>query len=145
MEIKLSDVISLIAAAVAAYSLWQTKKNNVTNIKARYYTKIFDSYLIEKIPRARRYIRFGLSDGKMRDCNKLSDVLQDMMRDALYFQYSNIDFYKELRKKVTELDDYINEMSNKSFVDYERIEVEKNIQEKLASIYTCIEQSSVGQ
>lgn len=145
MDIKLSDVISLIAAVVAMYSLLQTKKNNATNIKSRYYKKIFDSYLIEKIPRARRYIRFDSQDGKMRDCNILSDTLQDMMRDALYFQYSNLEFYKKLKMMVTGLDDYINQMSNKTFVDYEIIEVEKNIQEKLVDIYTCIEQSSIGQ
>ena len=52
------SVISIIVSAIAAHvANKQNLRLNRINMKARYYEKIFDEYLIRKIPQARKYLR----------------------------------------------------------------------------------------
>ena len=80
MEVKLDiiaiiiSVIAILASVICAVITFiQNYKINKINMKARYYNKIFDSYLIEKIPMSYRYLIFR--DNKLSDSDKISDVL----------------------------------------------------------------------
>ena len=88
----------------------QTERINHSNSMAKYYNVIFDEFLIYKIPEARRYIRF--EDERLTDFSKLVDELDAMLRSALYFKYTNRDFYKELKCKINELESYLAECGN---------------------------------
>ena len=54
---SVGSVISIIVSAIAAHvANKQNLRLNRINMKARYYEKIFDEYLIRKIPQARKYL-----------------------------------------------------------------------------------------
>lgn len=111
MEVKLDiiaiiiSVIAILASVICAVIAFiQNYKINKINMKAGYYNKIFDSYLIEKIPMSYRYLIF--KDNKLSDSDKISDVLSDLLKDILYFKCADRKFYEVLKKSIEEIEDY---------------------------------------
>lgn len=103
MEVKLDiiaiiiSVIAILASVICAVIAFiQNYKINKINMKAGYYNKIFDSYLIEKIPMSYRYLIF--KDNKLSDSDKISDVLSDLLKDILYFKCADRKFYEDIEK-----------------------------------------------
>lgn len=146
--------ISMISAAISAggalislfgcfYTNKQTKKMNNLNIKARYFEKIFDDYLIYKIPEARMYIRFNES-GKLDDFQKLIDILCEMRKAALFFKFDNKSFYSDLKSSTQELEDYLSKCGNRKFDYEEQADIHKIIGEKMTAIYACISNCYLG-
>ena len=149
MEVKLDiiaiiiSVIAILASVICAVITFiQNYKINKINMKARYYNKIFDSYLIEKIPMSYRYLIFR--DNKLSDSDKISDVLSDLLKDILYFKCADRKFYEVLKKSIEEIEDYILECGNRQFIQDEQGKVFENIQEKLENLYAIINNSYIG-
>ena len=139
-----ASFISIVVAIVCAVITFiQNRKINDVNIKAKYFEKIFDPYLIDKIPQARKYLRF--ENNRLVDGNELSNVLSELMNAALYFRYDNINFYKQLKESVRELDDYIMNNGNIESEQEEQGQVFLEIQRKLEKLYKCINDHSVGR
>lgn len=115
-----SGIISALALFVAAIhaiiDYYLMKHANQFQTRTGYYNKIFDDYLIKRIPDARKYIRFDEND-KLADSKVLISALDDMMNDAVYFKYNNCDFYERLKKQVIEFADFISKYSNEKVVD----------------------------
>ena len=142
LALIISIVSAITAVASAIFTYRQNKRLNVVNIKAHYYEKIFDDYLIHQIPQSRKYLRF---DGEsLTDGQKLLDTLSEMRTDALYFKYDNRDFYKELTSYITDVEDYICTCGNKKFEQEEQAEVWMSIQKQMERIYSCIHQNYTG-
>ncbi len=150
MEVKL-DIIAIIISLIAilasvicaVIAFIQNYKINKINMKAGYYNKIFDSYLIEKIPMSYRYLIF--KDNKLSDSDKISDVLSDLLKDILYFKCADRKFYEVLKKSIEEIEDYILECGNRQFIQDEQGKVFENIQEKLENLYAIINNSYIGK
>ena len=150
MEVKL-DIIAIIISVIAildseicaVIAFIQNYKINKINMKAGYYNKIFDSYLIEKIPMSYRYLIF--KDNKLSDSDKISDVLSDLLKDILYFKCADRKFYEVLKKSIEEIEDYILECGNRQFIQDEQGKVFENIQEKLENLYAIINNSYIGK
>ncbi len=142
LALIISIVSVIIAAASAIFSYQQNKRLSIVNIKAHYYEKIFDDYLIHQIPQSRKYLRF---DGEsLKDGQKLLDTLSEMRMNALYFKYDNRVFYKELVSYITDMEDYICECGNKKFEQEEQAEVWISIQNRMEKIYSCIHENYTG-
>lgn len=122
----IQEKITLASAVIAVISMLvtvvifrlnynQAKRISEITLKSNYYNKIFDAYLIEKIPAARKYIRF--QNDRLVDTNELVNVLTDMRRDALYFKYSNKSFYNKLKEITQKIEDYIMNCGNRNFAE----------------------------
>ena len=127
-----SDIIAIGSLIVAILSIVTTiiltvfnakhvSKLNDSNVKANYYSKIFDEYLIEKIPKSRGYIRFD-GEGKLQDVNELCACLTNLRNSSLYFKYSDEEFYKQIKNHTMELEDFL---ANKASVKHESEEMEE--------------------
>lgn len=145
-----SFILSILAGIFSIISLIftykQSNKHNSLNLESRYFEKIFDTYLITKIPQSRKYIRYDHTTNKLVDINKMIDVLGYMKNDSLYFKYSNPDFYKDLVDLILNLEDFICECSNYAQVDTDK--QAKNILEigsKIEGIYSYINKHSLGE
>ena len=150
MEVKLDiiaiiiSVIAILASVICAVIAFiQNYKINKINMKAGYYNKIFDSYLIEKIPMSYRYMIF--KDNKLYDSDKISDVLSDLIKYIFYFKCADRKFYEVLKKSIEEIEDYILECGNRQFIQDEQGKVFENIQEKLENLYAIINNSYIGK
>lgn len=140
----LTLICSAIAIIISVIAIYQTKSINNINLSASYYSKIFDLYLIERIPETRQYLWFD-SEGKLTHINKLSEVLADLKKDALYFKYNNPNFYDELCKRTDFLEDYIMELANESTDASIQEEKKNKISVLIEDIYCCIDNSQKGK
>lgn len=134
------SIIVAIVCGVIAY-LQNIKINNI-NMKSKYYDQIFDTYLIEKIPQARKYIRFG--NESLTDTEQLCEVLAGLLQSSLYFKYANLEFYKKLKDSIQEIENYVSECGNKKFEPEEQGDVFREIHNKLEGLYKLINDSYVG-
>lgn len=153
-DMSISAICTVAGAVVGAFTLLgniilfkktyeQTERINHSNSMAKYYNVIFGDFLIYKIPEARRYIRF--EDERLTDFSKLVDELDAMLRSALYFKYTNRDFYKELKCKINELESYFAECgNNRNYEQDEQAEEFKIINEKIEAIYKCVNDAYEG-
>ena len=149
-ELVIGEISALIAGISAVisfvscvYNNRQTKKINNINIKSRYFEKIFDDYLIYKIPESRKYIRFD-ENGKLDDFQKLIDELCNMRKNASFFKYDNNEFYGNLKRLTQDLENYLVDCGNHSFENDEQANVYTKISEKTTKIYGCISNCYLG-
>ncbi len=96
--------ISFIALIVSIISLVLQKKINSINLEAEYYKKIFDSFLLEKIPEQMFMLNFD-NNTLSKNYKELNGTIMEMVRKARYFAYANPSFYKKLETKTMEIED----------------------------------------
>ncbi len=127
-------IIISVATAVAEY-VWN-KNINVTNLEAEFYKEIYFDYLMKKIPEARQEIHYN--DSKVQDVEKLTDVLNNMRQDSLFFKYKDKPFYEKLKRLLQELEDYLVENNNKRIDADDFTIVNSTINLKIEEIYEYI-------
>lgn len=147
-------IISIIAVVVSAISIivsiitaifaykQQTRLNRI-NMRAKYFEKIFDEYLIEYIPKARKYLRF--ENNKLVDSEQLCQTLSDLLNASLYFRYENGEFYKELKTQIQSIEDYVLKCGNQNYEQEEQGKVFEEIHNKLSGLYKYINDNYVGK
>lgn len=139
------SIISIIVSAITAFVAYrQNVKLNRINMKARYYEKIFDEYLIKKIPQARKYLRFD-NNNRLVDSQQLSEALSALLNDSLYFKYDDREFYKKLKQFIQEIEDYVLECGNSVYEQEEQAQVYIEIQNKLEKLYRYINDNYTGK
>ena len=149
----IQEKITLASAVIAVISMLvtvvifrlnynQAKRISEITLKSNYYNKIFDAYLIEKIPAARKYIRF--QNDRLVDTNELVNVLTDMRRDALYFKYSNKSFYNKLKEITQKIEDYIMNCGNINLEPEEQAGVFLEIHKMISELYSVIDEAHMG-
>lgn len=138
------ELASLIIAIISlVISFFQNRKINSLNLQSRYFEKIFDEYLIKKIPESRKYIKYH--NDRLVDADRLIDTTDELKKDSLYFKYSNKDFYEKLKKNIDDLGVFLTACSNRNEPDLDQ--QAKNlleIGEKIESIYKLINKYSTG-
>ncbi len=143
----ISAVIAGISAGISVFSCIynnrQTKRINNINIKARYFEKIFDDYLIYRIPEARKYIRFN-ENGSLDDFQKLIDELSGMRNSATFFKFDNKTFFEDLKAVTQDLENYLSDCGNKTFDNEEQADIYQEIANKTMKIYSCISNYYLG-
>ena len=135
------SIISLIICFIITFL--QNKKINKINMNARIYSEIFDEFLIERIPKARTYLRF--ESNKLVDSDQLSDTLADLLNTILYFRYADKKFYELLHSQIQDIEDFVLECGNKQFVQEEQGRVFDQIQEKLEKLYKIVNDNYIGK
>ena len=137
------SIVSLIATALIA--IWQiitTININKINIKSNVCEKIFDEYLITKIPKARKFLVFDCK-GMLTGWEKLNKVLVDMKVNSLYFRYNDKSFYEDLDSKLMNLEDYITSFIDKKLDSIKAVDVYNKIDNDIKEIYRIIEEKKI--
>lgn len=138
------ELASLIIAIISlVISFFQNKKINSLNLQSRYFEKIFDEYLIKKIPESRKYIKYH--NDRLVDADRLIDTTDELKKDSLYFKYSNKEFYEKLKKNIDDLGVFLTACSNRNESDLDQqVKNLLEIGEKIESIYKLINKYSTG-
>lgn len=112
-KINLELVLSIIAIVISIITIFiefcGNQRVNRINLEANFYEKIYNEFLIDKIPNARNAIVYN--NNKVSGADELIDVLNDMRRKSLFFKYKEEKFYNTLCKKLQDLE---NELVKKS-------------------------------
>lgn len=139
------DVISLVISAVAigiSVIVYNKEKENagklnIINLESDIYKEIFFVYLIDKIPNAREKIKYN--NKKISNVDSLMLELNNMRKRSLFFKYKDIDFYKQLKSKLQELEDYLVDISNRSEVEHDDFGKEnEKINQHMEQIYRIV-------
>lgn len=144
VTIIMAGISLVISIVVAVIQFFQQRSIHRASLNSKYHDEIFLDHLIHKIPEARKYIRFNEA-GKLDDIEKLTDELSQMLNGALYYKYKDNGFYKKLKDKIQDIEDYVMNCGNKSFEQEEQAEVYKKIQEKLEKMYKLINDQYLGR
>lgn len=138
------SALSIVSSIVCfIFTFLQNKKINKINMNARIYNEIFDIFLIERIPKARTYLRF--ENNKLVDSEQLSDTLTDLLNTILYFRYADKKFYELLHTQIQDIEDFVLECGNKQFVQEEQGRVFNQIQDKLEILYKTVNDNYIGK
>lgn len=146
LQLFYSNIISIVATVIAVCSLIISiigiivqKKINETNLEAKYYEKIFDTYILEIIPNTFFKLQFD-SKGKInKEYKELNNVMMNMVKEAKYFSFSNPKFFKGLTDKTKTLEDKLLDISNKTFLqNTEQKEQLVKIEDEISKIIVYI-------
>lgn len=139
IEVKLSDIIAILAIIISIYTcnsqISFAKTNSVKNLESIYFNAIFKDILIYKIPKAQKKIYINES-GKIQDDSDFIKLLNEIRNKSLYFKYTDKDFYDRLVKKLQDLEDYIVTRGNKQILD--RNIFLQSINEKVEDLYRLL-------
>lgn len=140
-----SQALSIAALIVSILAVIYSERTGRASIRADNCGKIFDSYLIDKIPKSRTNLRFG-ADGKLRNGNEFCDVLTAMMMSALFYKYSDNPFYMRLRQKCEFIEDLISEVGNQARPsEHEQNRFWDELHGELEHVYKMIEDKRIGR
>ena len=140
-----SQIVSFIALIVSILTMIYTEKSSRASIRADNCGKIFDAYLIDKIPKSRTNLRFG-ADGKLRNGNEFSDILTEMLMSALFYKYSDNLFYENLGKKCQWIEDLVAEAGNHPIPsEHEQSKFWNELQNELEGVYKMVEDKRIGR
>ena len=132
------SAISAIASSVSAILMYmQTKKINKFYVNQKYHSKIFDDFLIDKIPVARQDIKFD-DEGKLVNAQKFVDELSNLRNNSLFYKYNSKEFYNKIKKQTQEIEDYVMNLGNKITEKEEQSKIFISINEKTEKLYEFI-------
>ncbi len=141
-----SDILSLIAIIVslvsAAYQWNLDIHMNKVNLEADSFKILFSKHLLYDLPIARTYLRFD--NDRLVDTDLLLDEINLIRQDALYFMYSDKDFYTDIKIKLQDFEDYLINTENESLNQDKQEEVFKEISNKLEMIYKTFNDKYIG-
>lgn len=139
------SILSLIASiTIALFQFFQNRKNNRLSIEAEYFDEIFKEFLLKDLPKNRKIITFGI-DYKLKNTSELIESLNNLRHDTLYFQYTDKEFYKQLKDALSDLEDYIIDSQNKEMIGEEQVEFYVTMQEKIQIIYKILSLKHFGK
>lgn len=144
ISLILSILAIILSITVAVVEYVRDYNINKVNLESEYYKELFKDYLLYDLPKARKYIRFNSAD-KLVDTDNMINELQNLLQDSLYFQYSNQQFYQELKKIVQQFEDYLVQQSGEIFDAQEKQDVYKKIQDYIVQIYEHISKGYIGK
>lgn len=133
-SLVISIISLLISTGLAIYKIYDTKKMDKAKMETEYFDSLYKDYLLIKLPKARAKMLFG-QDYKLIGSQELTQLLNDIRQDSLYFMYSDSIFYNDLKCQLQNLEDYIVSHEDKSLIAEEQTEFLSNIQKKLTNIY----------
>lgn len=132
------SAISAIASSISAILMYvQTIKINKFYVNQTYHSKIFDDFLIDKIPVARQDIKFD-DEGKLINAQKFVDELSNLRNNSLFYKYNSKEFYNLIKKQTQEIEDYVMNLGNKITEKEEQSKIFISINEKTEKLYEVI-------
>ncbi len=139
----ISIIAIIVSVFVALYEYTYNKKLNSINLESSYLEKIFADFLVNKIPEARNKIRFV--SNKLDGINDLQNEVISIRKSALYYKYTDKDFYNDLKKNCQNLEDFIVTYANVEITGEDQYDISKKqmnilnkIETKIEDIYACI-------
>ena len=102
-------------------------KKYLSSLRGIYIEKIFNEYLINKIPETRNKIIYVEKSG-FSSLGDLANIISALRKDILYFKYNSEKFYNELDKMLIEFEDFLASKINKIIeIQGDREEIQNNI------------------
>lgn len=120
-------------------------KKYLSSLRGIYIEKIFNEYLINKIPETRNKIIYVEKSG-FSSLGDLANIISALRKDILYFKYNSEKFYNELDKMLIEFEDFLASKINKIIeIQGDREEIQNNINKYISQIYKRVDTHYSGK
>lgn len=137
------SIFSLIVSTTTTiWQIYSNTKNNRINLKSNVCEKIYDEYLIKKIPETRKFIQID-KEGNFIGAEQLKDTIVNMIKDSLYFRYNDESFFRSIEEKLQSLEDLLVDNINKKIDSIKYCDIINNIENKIREIYKLIEEKKI--
>ena len=128
----ITSIISLIISTIVS------KKINRQNLNAVYFNKIFDSILIDELPKSLEKIRY-INSTFVDDNDSLENTITNLYDKITFFKYKNLKFYKLLEAKIIIVDDFLVQYHGFMCTQREFKKFKDEIDSSVREIYYLIE------
>lgn len=131
----LTLIFSFAAIVISLIAIYQTNKNNITNLESNIYQEIFFPFLIKEIPDSQDEISY--SNNNLSNLDPLIETLNALRKKAIFFKFRNKYFYKLLRNQIQKIEDFLVETHDTlEHDDFE--EFNKQLRIELENLYSLI-------
>ena len=137
------SIVSIVASILMTF--WQieiSKRVNRININKSIFDQIFDRYLIDEIPKNRRFLKFDKTN-KLTGVKNIQETLHNLRKDSIYFHYRDKTFYDKIEGKILEIEDYLVNCTNDIYIGSEQSEVLNKTDALIGDLYKIIEDKKV--
>ncbi|MBQ6718553.1 MAG: hypothetical protein IJN22_06615 [Clostridia bacterium] len=134
ISLVLSVVSLIVSIIVGVYDKKVDKKLNNISIASTYFNDLYKDLLLNKIPQNRKKITIT-ANGKLVGSDDLIQTLKDIRSNSLYFFYTDVTFYNNLKTKLQDLENYILASEDEELFGEEQTTVLNQISDKIADVY----------
>lgn len=134
-QISFSDYIALLALLISVLALSKQLKKDKIFQNTIFFKEVFLQFLTQDCVEARNDIKFD-SDGKIDNTDKFEVLIADLGKKISFYEYVDKEFYDELRKLLTELDDLL--LDDKNYKGKKQTDHFNKIDEKISELFRLI-------
>ncbi|BCO04690.1 hypothetical protein LLC_28340 (plasmid) [Lactococcus cremoris] len=138
-------IISVGNVCFTIFSLTRESKKYRSTLRRIYIEKIFNDYLINKIPLTRNKISYAENLGFL-SLDELGEIISFLRKDILYFKYNSEKFYDELDRILVSFEDFLaSKIGRKIEIQSDREDVQNKINEHIYKIYKRVDSHYSGK
>lgn len=139
------SIISILASiGLTIWQIIENRKINDISIESEYFDYLFKELLLKEIPKSRAQISFDMNS-QLINTEALITTLNQIRHSALYFQYTDREFFNQLKTALMDLEDYLVKSDGKQMVGEEQTEFFNNIKEGIIKIYDIMKKKQLGK
>lgn len=131
----LSDVIAVFALLISVFALYKQLKKDKVSQNTIFFNQIFFKFLTQDCVDARNDIRFD-NCGKLENTEKFEELIADLGNKISFYEYVDKNFYDQLKKLLTELDDLV--VDDKEFKGKKQTDHSNEIDKKILELFKLI-------
>lgn len=143
LELILSILAIIISIISVVFEYFWNQKINRTNLEADFFKGIYGDFLMNKIPKARTVIHYN--NQIISDTDDLIEVLNEIRRSSLFYNYQDQKFYKRLCKHLQSLENELVSKTGEILSNNEYLEFIQEINSDIEIIYNIIMNKYIGK
>lgn len=132
---ELSDVIAVFALLTSSFALYKQLKKDKVSQNTIFFNQIFFKFLTQDCVDARNDIRFD-NCGRLENTEKFEALIADLGNKISFYEYVDKNFYDQLKKLLTELDDLV--VDAKEFKGKKQTDHSNKIDKKILELFKLI-------
>lgn len=133
----ISIVSFVISSIIGIGEIIENKKINNISLEAKYFDSLYKEYLLIKIPTDRKKISID-KDYRLINTGDLVNTLNEIRHISIYFQYTDKQFYENLKSALQELENHLVISEGKEMVGEEQTDFFKTTQDLITKIYKIL-------
>ena len=140
----ISIVSLLFSTAIAICEIKENRKINDISLESEYFDYLFKELLLKEIPKSRAQISFD-RESILIDTEALVTTLNEIRHSALYFQYTDTEFFNQLKTALRNLEDYLIQSDGKQMIGEEQTEFFNTVKDGIIKIYDIMKKKQLGK
>ncbi|MFK4944999.1 MULTISPECIES: hypothetical protein [Lactococcus] len=140
----ISIIFTVINCGITVFNVKRDSKKYRSSLRTVYVEKIFDDYLVERLPKLRNKI--APTENGFDGLIQLAEEVAAMRKDILYFRYNSEKFYNKLDETLRNFEDFLSDnIGKKMDIQGDQAKFHNKVNEYLSSIYSQVDKHYSGK